>query len=182
MLNRFLLAFALIASALGYTWWSRHQLEKQLAKAPDESLLASLPAAVFQRLDTSVIEREELLALSAQAVLVHFWATWCGPCEAELPELLRFIEKLPQDVSLALVAVNDDVPKIQKFIQQRPAVEQKKIVWLLDNQQVHRTAFGTTKLPETYLFRVDGKLLRKFVGPQEWENPHFIDMFRSLLP
>jgi hypothetical protein len=51
----------------------------------------------------------------------------------------------------------------------------------LDNQAVHRDAYGTSKLPETYLFKADGLLLRKFVGPQEWGKPLFLDILGPLL-
>jgi len=63
-----------------------------------------------------------------------------------------------------------------------PKTGQKKVYWLLDNTQVHRQAFGTTKLPESYLFNGSGQLLRKLVGPQEWLKPLFFDMFKPFSP
>jgi cytochrome c biogenesis protein CcmG/thiol:disulfide interchange protein DsbE len=183
-MKKLMVVVVLVGGVLLYTYMARKNLDGQIeTPAAQESLLSRLPNSSFVTLENQhyplgrIAEKDQ-----SQIILVHFWATWCGPCEAELPELLRFVERLEgkQKVSVVLVAVNDEVPKILKFLKTLPPVD-VKIDWVLDNTSVHRDAFGTTKLPESYLFAADGQLLRKLVGPQEWEKPLFFDMFASYL-
>jgi thiol-disulfide isomerase/thioredoxin len=179
MLNRILIGLTLIGLAIGYTWWSRRSLQSQIQGSPTETLLTRMPQALYTTLEGEVFDPALAMPKETKAIVVHFWATWCGPCEAELPELLKFSEH-DKDIVYLIVAINDEVAKIKKFLLQMPLPSNKQIYWLLDNNQVHRQAFGTTKLPESYVFRGNGQLLKKLVGPQAWEKPQFLDTFRRL--
>lgn len=175
----------LIGGTLLYAFFARKNLQSQIGQnVATESLLTTMPQNSFEELQGSEYQLQEQLKQSgADLVLVHFWATWCGPCEAELPELMRFVSSLPNSgkVLVLVVAVNDEVPKVQKFMKRIKVTNSKKIVWLIDNKNVHRDSFGTTKLPESYLFSSEGRFLRKLLGPQQWEKPMFLDMFALYL-
>lgn len=179
MLNKLLIVIALLGGALAVTWYSRSSLESQVVSEPRESLLERLPAASFQTLDGSAYDLIAEAGFAKKMILVHFWATWCGPCEAELPTLLDMAKKLPPNVKVLIIAVNDEVPKIRKFMDELKVSSTPDVLWLLDNKNVHREVFGTTKLPESYVFKGDGEILRKLVGPQEWEKPQFLDIFTA---
>lgn len=62
-------------------------------------------------------------SLDGKVVIVDFWATWCGPCVAELPRLAGLLEK-HKDEGLAIVGVNNDydVRALTSFIARRPDV------------------------------------------------------------
>lgn len=180
MINRILIVVVLIGGALAFTWYSRYSLEQQLVVEVKETLLERLPPATFTTLEGSAYDLIAEQGFEGKTLLIHFWATWCGPCEAELPELLALTDKLPANVRVLIVAINDEVPKIRKFLAGLKLPQNKEVLWLMDNRNVHRDQFGTTKLPESYVFKADGSILRKLVGPQEWGNPHFIDIFKGL--
>lgn len=180
MINRILIVVVLIGGALAFTWYSRYSLQQQLVVEVKETLLERLPPATFTTLEGSAYDLIAEQGFEGKTLLVHFWATWCGPCEAELPELLALTDKLPANVRVLIVAINDEVPKIRKFLAGLKLPQNKEVLWLMDNRNVHRDQFGTTKLPESYVFKADGSILRKLVGPQEWGNPHFIDIFKGL--
>ncbi len=177
---KILIVVALIGGALGYSLYSKKSLEAQLAQE-SEQLLTKLPLVQFKTLEGEPYLIDDLIKTRPRGIFVHFWATWCGPCEAELPELLEYIDNHGQDVTFLIIAVNDELPKIKKFmgtLKMRPS--ERKIIWLLDNDLYHRNSFGTMKLPETFLFKGDGSILRRFVGPQEWLKPQFSNMFQPL--
>jgi thiol-disulfide isomerase/thioredoxin len=88
------------------------------ANAGGESLQApakSSPAPDFQleALDGSSFK---LANLRGQPVLINFWATWCGPCQQEMPLLQQYYQKYKAD--LVVLAVNNDEPKpdVQAYV------------------------------------------------------------------
>jgi peroxiredoxin len=70
--------------------------------APLEGAMA--PDFSLEGLDGNIVQLSEY---RGRVVLVNFWATWCGPCEAEMPLFEGYFEEL-QDEGLAVIAVNFD--------------------------------------------------------------------------
>lgn len=69
-------------------------------------------------LDGGTIDLEQF---RGQVVLVDFWATWCAPCLAELPELRGLRERLgPRGFEILGVSVDRDLRDLRKFVRQRP--------------------------------------------------------------
>lgn len=164
-----------------YAFWQKKDLESHLVPASSGSaVLGRLPQASFETLDGKPYVLHDQ---SFDLLVVHYWGTWCGPCEAELPELLRFIEgfKDRPGVRFLLVAVNDELVKVQKQLKKLKVPAGAPIVWLLDNKGVHKDIFGTTRVPETFVFSSDKTTLRKFIGPQDWNKPMFFQTFDEFL-
>ena len=174
----------IILGTIAYSLHSKRSLEGTLdVKSQVNSVLTKFPKASFQNLDEASFDVEKLLSdPSLELLVVHFWGTWCAPCEAELPDLLTFIKRFEgkNGVKFLLVATNDEALKVKKHLKTLSLAESSSIYWLLDQTNVHRDAFGTTRVPETYVFSSDKTLLRKFMGPQEWNNPMFFQIFSEL--
>jgi len=103
----------------------------------------------------------------APVTLLHFWATWCPPCIAETPAIQRLAADLSshQDFAVLMVAVEDQVPRVQAFLGSRRAD-----MVLFDPRWDVAHRYGTSQLPETYLV-VSGRVVRKFVGVTNWDDP-----------
>jgi len=125
--------------------------------------------------------KKNLIDKDTRGLVVHFWGTWCAPCEAELPGFIQLADRLQVlGVKFLLIAVNDDVKKIKKFMKRFKNLPEN--VYLAnDPSGDSMPVFGTAKVPETYLFARDGKHLNKFVGPQEWEMASYFDRIRRLV-
>lgn len=117
-------------------------------------------------------------------LFVHFWATWCAPCEIEFPELVELIQILKNNpkIKFALVAVNDDLTKVKKFLAKYKLDYQKiqQQLLILEDKGTEFNKFGTYKLPETLLFDSKKSTVRKFTGQQAWSQRHLVDYFNSL--
>lgn len=181
MLNRIIVILLIIAAAVGYSIHQKSSLETQLSTKP-EAILAKLPQGVFETLDGKTFDPHHLFEEPLELLVVHFWGTWCAPCEAELPELLSFIKRFEgrSGVKFLLVAVNDDIVKINKHLKTL-AIPKSSIFWLLDNKNTHRDIYGTTRVPETYVFSSDKTTLKKYLGPQEWNKTMFFQTFDELI-
>jgi thiol-disulfide isomerase/thioredoxin len=182
MLNRIIAILFIIAATVGYSVYQKKSLEEQLV-TKSETVLRQLPQSVFETLDGKSFDVHQFYATErVELLVVHYWGTWCAPCEAELPDLLGFIRRFETrpGVKFLLVAVNDEVFKIKKHLKSL-GIPRSSIVWLLDNKNIHRDIYGTTRVPETYVFSSDKTTLRKYVGPQEWNKTMFFQTFDDFL-
>jgi thiol-disulfide isomerase/thioredoxin len=93
-----------------------------------------------------------------QYILVDFWASWCGPCRAEIPNLIKAYNKYKEKGLVVLgVAVNDKPEDTRK------AIENEKIPYpqVFNSQQIATDLYGITGIPHIILFAPDGKILKR---------------------
>jgi len=138
---------------------------------------ASAPAAVFEALPRVAAPDITLLAgdgssttlkhMRGKPVLLHFWATWCGPCKEELPALLVLGRELEQAGRAQLVALNVDRDWDAVRIFFNGAVPREV---LRDGSGNATESFDVTALPDTYLLDADGSIAGRFGGPQDWRS------------
>ena len=91
-------------------------------------------------------------------VLVDFWASWCGPCRAEMPNLRSVYEKYHgDDFDMLSVAVWDQ-PEATKV-----AAEEEGIVWnqIINAQHIPTELYGIEGIPHIILFGPDGTILKR---------------------
>tara|TARA_R110002072_G_scaffold89232_4_gene199907 strand:+ start:29803 stop:30255 length:453 start_codon:yes stop_codon:yes gene_type:complete len=105
--------------------------------------------------------------LHSKPLIVNYWATWCGPCIKEIPELNDLAKQHASDLNL--VGVNFDQPDESE---QKAQADKMKIEFpvLAGEPSV---ALGVTipqVLPTTYVFATGGKLIATLVGPQTQES------------
>jgi thiol-disulfide isomerase/thioredoxin len=182
MLQRTIIILLIIAATIGYSFYQKKSLETQLVAKP-EAILSKLPQSVFETLDGKPFDVYQFYTSERVGLLVvHYWGTWCGPCEAELPELLTFIKRFEgqPEVKFLLVAVNDEKMKIEKHLKTL-VLPKTSVTWLIDNKNIHRDIYGTTRVPETYVFSSDKTTLRKYVGPQDWNKTMFFQTFDEFI-
>ena len=96
-----------------------------------------------------------------KVVLVDFWATWCGPCVNELPNVLKAYEKYhPQGFEIVGISLDSDQEKLANFIKNR------KMSWqqFFDGKgwgNKLAAKYGVNSIPATYLLDSDGKIVAK---------------------
>ena len=102
-----------------------------------------------------------LSSLKGRAVVLNFWATWCGPCKIEMPWIIE-LQKQYADQGLVVLGVamdedQKDVPKFAKDMGVNYPV-------LLGNEQVADLYGGIQALPTTYYIGRDGKIVERVFG------------------
>ncbi|MGH8672096.1 MAG: TlpA family protein disulfide reductase [Burkholderiales bacterium] len=108
-------------------------------------------------------KRQQLAAYHGKWVLVNFWATWCPPCLAEIPDLVAlFNAHRDRDLVVIGVAMEDQYPeRVARF------VKELKISYpvVLGNSKLAAQVGSIEGLPQTYLYNPKGKLVAQRVGP-----------------
>jgi len=97
---------------------------------------------------------------SGRPVLINFWATWCGPCEVEMPIIEAAFQAHGKDgLAVLAIAVDDSPASVQRFFDER----ELSFHPLLDDGTVSRVyqVFG---LPTSYFVAADGKIAAVHMG------------------
>jgi thiol-disulfide isomerase/thioredoxin len=98
--------------------------------------------------------------LQGQPVVVNFWATWCGPCRMEMPELVNAANVDPDLVVLA-VDVQEALTPVEEFA----AEFQMSMPVVLDSDGKVRNLYRVPGLPTTYFIDKAGIIASVVVGP-----------------
>tara|TARA_R110000868_G_scaffold388750_1_gene657824 strand:- start:15954 stop:16559 length:606 start_codon:yes stop_codon:yes gene_type:complete len=178
---KFFIFTVILVATVSYGLYERGKYES-LKSVSSDPILKSMPEFQVSLLDQDVmLSGQQWLEQSPNGGFVHFWGTWCAPCEAEFPAFLNFAEKfVDQNVRFLLIAVNDQRKDVLKFLKRFPNMSSNVTVVIDENNSVMPN-FGTVKVPETYLFAPNGKNLNKYVGPQEWQQNSYVVRAKALL-
>jgi thiol-disulfide isomerase/thioredoxin len=169
--NAFRHALPLLFAALTFAGCKREQPQPAPGTAAPATTAASAvqepaaPANVeFPTLKVTTIDGKawDLAAQRGKWVVVNYWATWCGPCLKEMPDLSA-LDAMREHVEVIGLDYEDIEPDALKaFLKQHPVVYPIAIVDVYDPPKDFEAPRG---LPNTFLIAPDGKLAKHFLGP-----------------
>ncbi|MBN1929069.1 MAG: TlpA family protein disulfide reductase [Chlorobiaceae bacterium] len=111
-------------------------------------------------------------SLKGKAYIVNFFATWCPPCRAEIPDMVKVQKKYAaKGFTFVGVAVNETAPKVKGFM------TKNGIDWpvIMANDELIRTfnsyvAGGISGIPTSFVVDSSGNMLGVIVGPRSQEQ------------
>jgi thiol-disulfide isomerase/thioredoxin len=128
--------------------------------------LTSLPALVLDtEMKASSGEPIKLSNYSGKVMLINLWATWCGPCRSETPELVRLYKEY-QGRGVEFVGLSTEDPeasatRVQDFVRQYSV--NYHVGWA--TREVALTLMqGRTSIPQSFIITRDGRIKKRIMG------------------
>jgi thiol-disulfide isomerase/thioredoxin len=124
----------------------------------------TLPQVAFKTLDGT---QKTLADFAGRPVLLNFWATWCIPCVAELPELDKLAASDPSIAVLVASADRTGAAAVKPFLAAHPITH---ATILLDQGSDAVHALNVAGFPTTLLIDPAGRLRATLEGPAAWST------------
>lgn len=118
-------------------------------------------AEYFSLVELGTGEEKLLTDYAGKVVVLNFWATWCGPCRAEMGALNRLYEEWREDGLIVLAINEEEAPE-----QVSPYIEEEKLGFtvLLDYLGLISRQYNVYELPTTFIIDRQGVIRAHWVG------------------
>ena len=142
------------------------------APAPMLTLPASITATELRAVTGAPIK---LSSYNGKVLLVNLWATWCGPCRLETPELVK-LHKEFRSQGVEVVGLSTENPdasadKVREFVHNFDV--DYRIGWATPEVAITLMQ-GRDAIPQSFVISRSGRIVRRFVGFNQMDTPNQI--------
>ncbi len=163
----------------GYMLLHRRIVENEYVShqeiAPIKLMPSLMPA--FTVMDARSLVPEHLQFVGGSYTLLNIWATWCPPCQKEMPSLQELQARLQGKLRIIALSIDDDQTALTDFL----AAQQLNLTVLWDKDKISLKHLGVEKYPESFLISPEGYLITQFSGPRDWASPAVVDYFLNVV-
>jgi cytochrome c biogenesis protein CcmG, thiol:disulfide interchange protein DsbE len=117
------------------------------------------PAPDFQLRDLAGKDLS-LAPAHGKVILLNFWATWCGPCRAEIPSLIELQNRYKDRLQIIGLADDDDQDTVKQVVDSEGI--NFPVALVTDNIRIDYG--GVTALPTAFIINTEGRIVQKHVG------------------
>ena len=142
-----------------------------LAATPGEVQIGeTLPEATMRGLNGPP---KNLSEFRGRPLIINVWASWCGPCRAEMGSLER-LAWMDAAASFNVIGISTDdyIDKAKGALKASNAT----ITHFIDSKLQLENMLGASQIPLTVLVDADGRVLKKIYGAREWDSPQALQM------
>ena len=123
-------------------------------------------------LDGLNVKSKQFSDLKGKPLIINIWASWCGPCRAEMGSLERLAKRFDKkEFNIIGISTDDYRNKAIDFIKQTQITFEN----FIDHKLLLENMLGANTIPLTILVDADGRVLGKVRGAYEWDNPLIVD-------
>jgi len=113
----------------------------------------------------------ELAEFRGRPLIINVWASWCGPCRAEMASLERLAWRdQGKAVTIIGISTDDSIDDARSWLKQSNATLNQ----FIDQHLQMEHMLGASRLPLTVLIDSHGRVLEKVYGAREWDSPDSI--------
>jgi cytochrome c biogenesis protein CcmG, thiol:disulfide interchange protein DsbE len=96
-----------------------------------------------------------------KVILLNFWATWCGPCRAEIPDLIALQQKYKDRLQIIGLVVDDDDADVIKNVVTETQINYPVAI---SSKEVRIRYGGIAALPTSFVLDAQGRIVQKHEG------------------
>ncbi|MBX2844399.1 MAG: TlpA family protein disulfide reductase [Flammeovirgaceae bacterium] len=124
-------------------------------------------------LDGSYLELEDL---KGKVIFMNFWATWCPPCIAEIPNIQELYDNTRnENIVFLMVSTDKNEAKIRKFIEKKGYT-----IPIYRPASVRPEVFSSNSIPTTFVISPEGKIAYKNIGIANYNTDSFKELLGNL--
>jgi peroxiredoxin len=113
-----------------------------------------------------------------KVVFLNFWATWCKPCIAEMPDMETMMSKFKdRNFQMLAISVDNRWQEVDKFYEELNLT----IPAFLDPGHQVSGLYKVTKFPETFIIDANGYVVKHKVGEERWADPRVMASVETLI-
>ncbi len=114
-----------------------------------------------------------------KVVFLNIWATWCGPCRTEMPDMEKLYQKFKKE-DFVILAVSIDLQGKSVVI---PFIQELGLTFpvLLDPDGTIQNVYEIKALPSSFIIDKEGFIELRITGARDWLNPKIIETFEHLI-
>jgi thiol-disulfide isomerase/thioredoxin len=153
------LAGAVVWAGARYTKW----IGRKEAAGPKIKLQflvepVAVPAVTMQTLDGQMLSSADW---HGKVVLVNFWATWCPPCRAEIPDLVALQDKYRDKLQIIGISEDEEGPEAVRQFADKYHINYPLV---MVTPELRKAFTGIYALPTTFVIDRDVRVVQKHVG------------------
>lgn len=110
----------------------------------------------------------KLSEFRGKPLIINVWASWCGPCRAEMGSLERLFWRFEgSKFSMIGISTDDYREKAEAFLKMSPS----SFSHFIDNRLELENMLGANRIPLTVLVDARGRVVGKYYGAKDWDSP-----------
>ena len=123
------------------------------------------------------LDVRRLSEFRGKPLLINVWASWCGPCRAEMGSLERLSRRYAgKQFNMIGISTDDDADAAYAFLMQAGITFDN----YLDHKLTLENMLGANTIPLTLLIDAQGRVLKKFHGTRQWDSPESIKLIGKI--
>lgn len=115
-----------------------------------------------------------LKELTGKVIFLNCWSTWCGPCTAEMPNIIKLREQMNDNV-VFVFAAHESATTVKKYLDRKEWAIPAYVYQTNPGNELH---FGS--LPSTFIIDKNGTVVHRSSGVKKWNTQETINLLNGL--
>lgn len=138
---------------------------------------AALPAPALKAYDLAGAPKS-LDEYRGRMVVLNFWATWCPPCQREMPSLERLRTRMAgRPLEVVAMSSAETADEVKAYLSKMKL----GFTVLLDADSSNTRRWKVFALPTTFILDAEGRIRHVLTGPTEWDQGEALAVIESML-